>query len=130
MASEDVITVQEVSVATTTPRLQPEEGIKPLDLADSEAVSNLARGFLAVLEPELVRVHRSLEELVVNQDEMLASVRDKRLQFEDTTKMTEITTLLQRLPQCRQNVSVLAKQMQTLSKRVKRLQVCEWRMVW
>ena len=64
MASEDVITVQEVSVATTTPRLQPEEGIKPLDLADSEAVSNLARGFLAVLEPELVRVHRSLEELV------------------------------------------------------------------
>jgi hypothetical protein len=61
----------------------------------------------------------------VNQDEMLASVRDKRLQFEDTTKMTEITTLLQRLPQCRQNVSVLAKQMQTLGKRVKRLQVCE-----
>ena len=30
----------------------------------------------------------------VNQDEMLASVRDKRLQFEDTTKMTEITTLV------------------------------------
>ena len=29
-----------------------------------------------------------------NQDEMLASVHDKRLQFEDTKKMTEISTLV------------------------------------
>jgi hypothetical protein len=65
MATTEDKTVPGVSVATATPRLQPGEAIKPLDLVDSEAVSNLARGFLAVLEPELVRVHRSLEELVV-----------------------------------------------------------------
>jgi hypothetical protein len=64
MATTEDKTVPGVSVATATPRLQPGEAIKPLDLVDSEAVSNLARGFLAVLEPELVRVHRSLEELV------------------------------------------------------------------
>lgn len=35
-----------------------------MEVVGSEVVTNLSEGFLAVLEPELVRVHKSLEELV------------------------------------------------------------------
>ena len=38
--------------------------IEPLDLFSQETVDNLAGGFLAVFEPELVRVEQSLAELV------------------------------------------------------------------
>ena len=38
--------------------------MEPLDLFSTETIENLANGFLAVLEPELVRVHQSLQELV------------------------------------------------------------------
>ena len=50
---------------TATPPLPSSvEGIQPLGLVGGGAVGELSHGFLAVLEPELVRVHRSLEELV------------------------------------------------------------------
>ncbi len=41
-----------------------QEGLQSLDLFSEETVDKLAGGFLAVFEPELVRVERSLEELV------------------------------------------------------------------
>ncbi len=40
------------------------EAVQPLDLFTEETVDKLAGGFLAVFEPELVRVLSSLEELV------------------------------------------------------------------
>ena len=38
--------------------------IQPLDLFGSETVNCLSSGFLSALEPELVRVRQSLDELV------------------------------------------------------------------
>lgn len=66
-STEDAVdlTVQEApETATPTLPSSSEEGIKPLAVVGSEAVSCLSQGFLAVLEPELIRVHKSLEELV------------------------------------------------------------------
>lgn len=56
--------------AGTTPSTTPTSAttaggkIEPLALFGTETVDNLTNGFLAILEPELVRVHKSLEELV------------------------------------------------------------------
>lgn len=54
---------------STTPTSSPSattagQRIEPLALFGTETVDNLTNGFLAILEPELVRVHKSLEELV------------------------------------------------------------------
>jgi len=96
--------------------------LEPLDLFSTETVDNLANGFLSVLEPEMVRVQQSLQELTTNQEEMLQSIHDKRMQFEDTTKSTEILNTLQKVPLYKQKLSSLTKQMHGLSKKVKRLQ--------
>ena len=52
------------STPVTTLPTQSTNRIEPLSLFDTRAVDNLTNGFLAVLEPELVRVHKSLSELV------------------------------------------------------------------
>ena len=57
-------TVPEVAAAPLARPPSGGGGIEPLYLVGGEAVDNLSRGFLAVLEPELLSVHTSLEELV------------------------------------------------------------------
>lgn len=55
---------EQISAATPTSSPPAGSGIKPLELFGTETVNKLSSGFLAVLEPELVRVNKSLEELV------------------------------------------------------------------
>ena len=66
MATDETMDDQTVAEApeSATPCSSSAERIRPLALVGREAVEQLSRGFLSVLEPELVRVHKSLEELV------------------------------------------------------------------
>jgi hypothetical protein len=60
----------------------------------AEAIDNLTEGFLNALQPEVLRVEQSLNELISNQDEMLTSIQTKRSQFEDPTLSKDITSLV------------------------------------
>ena len=56
-----------MAASETTPMPRPPSQPTGLNLCHwfgSEAVDNLSDGFLGVMEPELVRVHKSLAELV------------------------------------------------------------------
>ena len=63
-SSDTTMNMEQQSSETTPPIPPTSAGIEPLALFGTETVDNLSNGFLAVLEPELVRVHKSLEELV------------------------------------------------------------------
>ena len=70
MATDSTMAMEQHSDETTHPApptsslSHTPHRIEPLALFGTEAVENLSNGFMAVLEPELVRVHKSLEELV------------------------------------------------------------------
>ena len=70
MATDSTMAMEQHSAETTLPApptsslSHTPHRIEPLALFGTEAVENLSNGFMAVLEPELVRVHKSLEELV------------------------------------------------------------------
>lgn len=100
----------------------PDESFERLELFSGEALEQLTQGFLAVFQPELARVHHSLEELTSNQEDMLQSVHKERLAFEESTVSADILNTLQKVPHYRQKLVSLSKQMHTIDKRVKRLQ--------
>lgn len=95
--------------------------IEPLNLFSAETIDTLANGFLAALEPDLQHVQKSIDDLIANQEDMLESVNEKKAYFQDQKEAADIAATIQLVPQYKNKLSSIMKQIQGINKRVTKL---------